>query len=50
MVDHRHLHAVRAHLLDMAGDTRPLTSYQRATRLTPSIPEQHYLRGRLLAQ
>ncbi|WP_040835137.1 RNA polymerase sigma factor [Nocardia brevicatena] len=45
---HHRTHAVRAHLLEMAGD--PIgarTSYQRASRLTASIPEQRYLNIRL---
>jgi RNA polymerase sigma factor (sigma-70 family) len=44
--NHR-LHAVRAHLLDLAGrhaDAR--TEYAAAARLTTSIPEQRYLNGK----
>jgi RNA polymerase sigma factor (sigma-70 family) len=44
---HHRLHAVRAHLLEMAGDHRAaLDCYRRAARLTSSLPEQHYLHGR----
>lgn len=42
---HHRLHAVRAHLLEMAGEhTAALDSYRLAARLTTSLPEQHYLR------
>jgi predicted RNA polymerase sigma factor len=42
---HTHrLEAVRAHLLELAGDTAAArASYQRAARMTASIPEQRYL-------
>jgi len=42
---HTHrLEAVRAHLLDQAGDTAAArTSYLRAARMTGSLPEQRYL-------
>jgi RNA polymerase sigma factor (sigma-70 family) len=44
---HHRLHAVRAHLLEMAGDHQAARSgYQAAARLTTSLPEQRYLRGR----
>lgn len=47
--NHR-LHAVRAHLLEMAGArTEAVESYLRASRLTGSIPEQRYLNGRAAA-
>ena len=44
--NHR-LHAVRGHLLEMAGD-RPAArdEYDLAARLATSIPEQNYLRGK----
>ena len=44
---HRRVAAVRAHLLEMSGD-RPAArdEYQRAARLTLSIPEQRYLETR----
>lgn len=39
--------AVRAHLLDLAGDTAAArAAYLEAARLTASVPEQRYLRGR----
>jgi predicted RNA polymerase sigma factor len=38
------LEAVRAHLLEMAGeDVRARESYLLAARMTASIPEQRYL-------
>jgi predicted RNA polymerase sigma factor len=41
---HHRLHAVRAHLLEMAGDNAAaLDAYRLAARLTTSLPEQHYL-------
>jgi len=42
---HTHrLEAVRGHLLELAGDTvAARESYQRAARMTASIPEQRYL-------
>ena len=41
---HHRLHAVRAHLLEMAGDHGAArSSYQTAARLTTSVPEQNYL-------
>ena len=44
--DHR-LHAVRAHLLEMAGDhTAARTAYQEAAERTTSFPHQRYLHGR----
>ncbi|MEV4625965.1 sigma-70 family RNA polymerase sigma factor [Micromonospora sp. NPDC049523] len=44
---HHRLHAVRAHLLEMAGDHEAArASYRWAARLTTSLPEQHYLHGR----
>jgi RNA polymerase sigma factor (sigma-70 family) len=44
---HHRLHAVRAHLLERAGDHEAaLTAYRRAARLTASLPEQHYLHSR----
>ncbi|GAA2740077.1 sigma factor-like helix-turn-helix DNA-binding protein [Terrabacter aerolatus] len=42
---HHRLHAVRAHLLELAGDTEQAReSYLLASRLTTSIPEQDHLR------
>jgi RNA polymerase sigma factor (sigma-70 family) len=44
---HHRLHAVRAHLLEMAGDrAAAVSSYRAAARLTTSLPEQRYLEGR----
>jgi predicted RNA polymerase sigma factor len=42
---HTHrLEAVRAHLLELAGDVAEArVSYQRAARMTTSVPEQNYL-------
>jgi RNA polymerase sigma factor (sigma-70 family) len=38
------LEAVRGHLLELAGDmVAARESYQRAARMTASLPEQHYL-------
>ncbi|WP_083983753.1 RNA polymerase sigma factor [Actinomadura hibisca] len=46
---HHRLHAVRAHLLELAGDHQAArTAYRTAARLTTSIPEQRYLRARAL--
>jgi predicted RNA polymerase sigma factor len=45
-LDHR-LHAVRAHLLEMAGGAAAArAAYLSAADATTSIPEQRYLRGR----
>jgi RNA polymerase sigma factor (sigma-70 family) len=47
LAKHHRLHAVRAHLLEMAGDEdEALDSYTLAARLTTSLPEQRYLEGR----
>ncbi|MFB7241874.1 RNA polymerase subunit sigma-24 [Streptomyces populi] len=44
---HHRTHAVRAHLLEMAGDpVRALYHYREAAALTTSIPEQRYLTTR----
>ena len=44
---HHRLHAVRAHLLEMAGDHAAARAwYRAAARRTTSIPEQHYLQTR----
>ncbi|MGH3455710.1 MAG: RNA polymerase sigma factor [Nocardioidaceae bacterium] len=44
---HHRLHAVRGHLLEMAGDRRSAhDEYELAARLATSIPEQNYLRGK----
>ncbi|MEU0878196.1 DUF6596 domain-containing protein [Lentzea sp. NPDC005914] len=45
---HHRTHAVRAHLLEMAGDLAgALDSYRQAARLTTSQPEQRYLNTRI---
>jgi predicted RNA polymerase sigma factor len=47
MARHHRLHAVRGHLLEMAGDAAGAhSSYRTAARLTPSLPEQRYLEAR----
>jgi RNA polymerase sigma factor (sigma-70 family) len=44
---HHRLHAVRAHLLEMAGDhAAALPSYRAAARRTTSLPERRYLEAR----
>jgi RNA polymerase sigma factor (sigma-70 family) len=44
MAHNHRLEAVRAHLLELAGDlTAARNSYQRAARMTASLPEQRYL-------
>jgi RNA polymerase sigma factor (sigma-70 family) len=44
LAGHYRLDAVRAHLLEMAGDTpAAITHYRAAASRTTSIPEQHYL-------
>ena len=46
---HHRLLAVRAHLLEMAGETAAArTAYHAAARRTTSIPEQRYLEARAL--
>jgi RNA polymerase sigma factor (sigma-70 family) len=47
LADHHRLHAVRAHLLEMAGDVEGARAgYRRAARMTTSRPEQRYLEHR----
>jgi RNA polymerase sigma factor (sigma-70 family) len=44
MKDHHRLHAVRAHLLEMAGDGQAaIAHYRSAAGRTTSIPERNYL-------
>ncbi|GAA1607530.1 sigma factor-like helix-turn-helix DNA-binding protein [Kribbella hippodromi] len=44
---HHRLAAVRAHLLELAGDRAgALAAYELAARLTQSVPEQRYLQAR----
>jgi RNA polymerase sigma factor (sigma-70 family) len=50
LVDHHRFEAVRGHMLSLAGDHAGASaSFQRAARLTTSLPERRYLesRGRL---
>ena len=48
--DHHRLAAVRAHLLEMDGDeVGARAAYERAARLTTSIPERRYLEARMAA-
>ena len=48
MQRHHRLHAVRAHLLELDGDTEGAAEhYRRAAQLTASLPEQRYLNRRL---
>ncbi|MFG1703088.1 RNA polymerase sigma factor [Nonomuraea sp. M3C6] len=47
MSGHHRLASVRAHLLEMDGDTQAAAAeYREAARRTTSIPEQHYLESR----
>jgi RNA polymerase sigma factor (sigma-70 family) len=47
VANHHRLDAVRAHLLEMAGDHRAArAAYQLAARRTTSLPEQRYLEGK----
>jgi RNA polymerase sigma factor (sigma-70 family) len=47
MAEQHRLHAVRAHLLELAGEAEAAReSFQLAARRTTSIPEQRYLEGR----
>jgi RNA polymerase sigma factor (sigma-70 family) len=47
LAGHHRLHATRAHLLEMSGDTAgAVTSYREAARRTTSLPERRYLAGR----
>jgi RNA polymerase sigma factor (sigma-70 family) len=48
MAAHHRLEAVRAHLLEMAGDTAAArAAYRDAARRTTSLPEQRYLEARV---
>jgi RNA polymerase sigma factor (sigma-70 family) len=47
LAGHHRAHAVRAHLLDLAGDRQAArTQYELAARRTLSLPEQRYLTAR----
>ena len=51
LAGHHRVHAVRAHLLDIAGDREAArTHYRLAARATLSIPEQRYLESRAGAE
>jgi RNA polymerase sigma factor (sigma-70 family) len=44
MAHNHRVHAVRGHLLELAGDSAAAReAYQQAARMTASLPEQHYL-------
>jgi RNA polymerase sigma factor (sigma-70 family) len=44
LAGHHRLHAVRAHLLEMAGEpAAAIAEYEAAANRTASLPEQHYL-------
>ncbi|WP_103380486.1 RNA polymerase sigma factor [Pseudonocardia dioxanivorans] len=48
--DHHRLHAVHAHLLEMAGERdEARAAYRRAARLTTSLPERRHLESRAAA-
>lgn len=48
--DHHRLHATRAHLLEMRGETAAArAAYRRAAELTNSVPERNYLTMRAAA-
>jgi predicted RNA polymerase sigma factor len=47
LAGHHRLDAVRAHLLELAGDPAGAREhYRAAARRTTSLPEQRYLEGR----
>jgi predicted RNA polymerase sigma factor len=47
IAEHHRLHAIRAHLLELAGDRAAArVGYQEAARRTTSLPEQRYLEAR----
>jgi predicted RNA polymerase sigma factor len=47
LAGHHRVDAVRAHLLDLAGDQQAArTHYELAARRTLSVPEQRYLQSR----
>ncbi|MBO0869072.1 MAG: RNA polymerase sigma factor, partial [Micromonosporaceae bacterium] len=50
MTRHHRLHAVRAHLLEMAGEpAQALESYRVAARYATNVPEKRYLERRAAA-
>lgn len=47
LAGHHRVEAVRAHMLELAGDrTAAAAAYRAAARLTTSLPEQRYLEAR----
>jgi RNA polymerase sigma factor (sigma-70 family) len=46
LAGHHRFHAVRAHLLELAGDHEAARAYRLAARRTLSLPEQRYLQSR----
>jgi predicted RNA polymerase sigma factor len=47
LADHHRLAAVRAHLLELSGDADAARrNFEKAARLTTSMPERRYLEGR----
>jgi predicted RNA polymerase sigma factor len=47
LAGHHRLHAVRAHLLELAGDLDEASAeYREAARRTTSLPERRYLEAR----
>jgi predicted RNA polymerase sigma factor len=51
LAGHHRVHAVRAHLLDMAGEhSAARAEYRLAARRTLNIPEQRYLASRAADQ
>ena len=50
LIGHHRVEAVRAHMLELAGDrTRAAAAYRAAARLTTSLAEQRYLEARAAA-
>ncbi len=50
LAGHHRVEAVRAHMLELAGDrARAASAYQAAARLTTSLPERRYLESRAAA-
>jgi RNA polymerase sigma factor (sigma-70 family) len=48
LAGHHRVHAVRAHLLDLAGDVEAASAYyELAAQATESLPEQLYLRSKI---
>ncbi|HTU77895.1 MAG TPA: hypothetical protein VMF09_03975 [Solirubrobacteraceae bacterium] len=50
LADHHRLHAVRAHMLELAGENASAAAaYRAAARITTSLPERRYLQARASA-